>query len=61
MKKITRRILNALFPPMNRYAATIVYSGLTIPVTLEAPDDFRARQELDEIADGGFIVHFARV
>lgn len=61
MKKIARRILNALFPPMHRYAATIIYSGLTIPVTLEAPDDYHARQELDTIADGGCIIHFARL
>lgn len=59
MKHIAR-IINAIFPPHNHYTATIVYSGMTFHVTIDAPDERRARMELDEIADGGFVIDFAQ-
>ena len=30
-------------------------------VSIDAPDERRARLELDEIADGGYVVSFAEV
>lgn len=59
MKRIAC-IINTIFPPCNHYTATIVYSGLTFHVTIGAPDDRRARMEIDEIADGGFVIDFAQ-
>lgn len=59
MKNIARRIIATIFPPRRNYTATIVYSGLTFNVCVDAPDERRARIELDEIADGGYVVSFA--
>lgn len=58
MKNIARRIINTLFPVCKNYNATIVYSGLTFVVSIQAPDERRARLELDEIADGGYVIDF---
>lgn len=59
MKDIARRIITTIFPPRRNFSATIVYSGLTFDVCIDAPDERRARMELDEIADGGYVVSFA--
>lgn len=59
MKKLARRIITTIFPPRRNYTATIVYSGLTFNVCVDAPDEGRALMELDEIADGGYVVSFA--
>lgn len=59
MKKLARRIITTIFPPRKNYTATIVYSGLTFNVCVDAPDERRARMELDKIADDGCIVSFA--
>lgn len=59
MKEIARRIVSTIFPPRKTYAATVAYSGLMFDFTIDAPDERRARLELDEIADGGFVVSFA--
>ena len=59
MKNIARRIARMLHTTRKTYAATIAYSGLLFDVSVEAPDERRARRELDEIADGGYIVAFA--
>lgn len=53
MKNIARIIKN-LFG--KTYTATIVYSGLTFEITVKAHNELRARQELDEIADGGYVI-----
>lgn len=58
MKKLDRRIITTIFPPRRNYTATIVYSGLTFNVCVDAPDERRALMELDEIADGGYVVSF---
>ncbi len=52
--------LAAIFPPRRHYNATITYSGLTFNVTIEAPDERRALMELEEIADGGFVIDFVQ-
>lgn len=58
MKKLVHCIIDSIFPPRRNYNATIAYSGLTFNVCVDAPDERRARMELDEIADGGCIVSF---
>lgn len=58
MKNIARRIINILFPARKNYTATIAYSGLIYHVNIEASDERRARIELDEIADDGFVIDF---
>lgn len=59
MKNIARRIIAAIFPRRRNYAATVSYSGMLFSVSIDAPDERRARLELDEIADGGYVVSFA--
>lgn len=59
MKKLARRIITAIFPPRRKYTATIVYSGLTFNLCIDAPDERHARMELDEISDDGCIVSFS--
>lgn len=58
MKNIARRIITTLFPARKNYTAIIAYSGLLCHVSVEAPDERRARMELDEIADDGFVIDF---
>lgn len=58
MKNIARRIIATIMSRKN-FSATIVYSGLTFVVCIDAPDERCARLELDEIADGGYVVSFA--
>lgn len=58
MKNIARRIINTLFPARKNYTAAIAYSGLIYHVNIEAPDECRARIELDRIADDGFVIDF---
>lgn len=58
MKNIARRIHQHPFPGRKNYTATIAYSGLIYRVNIEAPDERRARIELDEIADDGFVIDF---
>jgi len=58
MKNIARRIINTLFPACKNYTATIVYSGLTFEVSIEAPDERCALLELEEIADDGYVIDF---
>lgn len=58
MKNIARRIINTLFPARKNYTAAIAYSGLIYHVNIEAPDECRARIELNEIADDGFVIDF---
>lgn len=59
MKNIARRIIATIFPQRKKFSATIVYSGLTFNVCVDAPDERRALMELDVIADGGYVVSFA--
>ncbi len=58
MKNIARRIINAFLPTRKNYTAMIAYSGLICHVRIEAPDERRARIELNEIADDGFVIDF---
>lgn len=58
MKNIARRIIAAIFPRRRNYAATVSYSGMIFGVSIDAPDERRARIELDEIADDGFVIDF---
>lgn len=58
MKNIARRIINTLFPAHRNYTATIAYSGLIYRINIEAPDERRARMELERIADDGFVIDF---
>lgn len=58
MNNIAQRIINAIFTTRKNYTATIAYSGLIYRVSIEAPDERRARIELDEIADDGFVIDF---
>lgn len=60
MKRITRRIIRTLFPTVCHYTATIAHSGLIFCVSVEAPDERHARMEVDEMAEGGFVIGFAR-
>ena len=61
MKYIARRIISTIFPNRRNFSATISHSGLIIHVNIDAPDEQRAKIELDEIADGGYVVSFAEV
>ena len=58
MKNIARHIIYTLFPARKNYTATIACSGLIYRVNIEAPDERRARIELDEISDDGFVIDF---
>jgi len=53
MKNIAR-IINSIFG--KTYTATIVYSGLSFEISVTAHSEYRARRELDEIADEGYIL-----
>ena len=56
MMNIARQILSTLFPAERRYIALITASGTTFRVTIDAPDERRAIQELDRIAAEGTII-----
>ena len=56
--KITRRIFASLFPS-KEYYADVAVCGMTVRVTVTAPDYRRAYIEAQEIAEGGELLELS--